>query len=380
MRGDFPATVSLTRRLPTDSCSLPIASMTTSRVVFLGDVMLGSDVSRKLAHRSAEWFWGDVLPVLRDSDAVVANLECPLTTSKRRWHRTLKWHHFRADPATVEILKRGNVRFVCLANNHMLDFEETGLADTLHHLDAAAILHAGAGMNSAESAAPALLELPGARVGFFAATDGMPEFSASARQPGTNVMTFEAVDESIGRVETAIQTLRNAGADLIVLSFHWGPNFKLVPSGKFQAFAHAAIDAGADIVHGHSAHVFQAIERYRHGLILYDTGNFIDDYWKFPFRRTFWSFAFVLEIDCRRLDRLRLLPVRTHPMPPAKATGETFEKICRRMRSLCQSFGTTILETEEGLMVPLGAGIEVRAPTACTYGATDNSKSEAGTR
>lgn len=101
-------------------------------------------------------------------------------------------------------------------------------------------------------------------------------------------------------------------------------------------------------------------------MILYDTGNFIDDYWKIPFRRTSWSFAFVLEINCKRLDRLRLLPVQTHPRPPMKATGETFEKICRHMRSLCRPFGTTIVNTEEGLMVPLSADLEAEAPTART--------------
>jgi poly-gamma-glutamate synthesis protein (capsule biosynthesis protein) len=354
--------------------------MTTSRLVFLGDLMLGGDVSMELARRSPTWFWGDVLSVLSDSDAVIANLESPLTTRKARWNRTLKWFHFRADPASVEILKCGNVRFVCLANNHMLDFRETGLADTLRHLDAAAISHAGAGMNSEEAAAPALLELPEIRVGFFAATDGMPEFSAAAQRPGTNIMRFEAGGESIGHAETAIRALRDAGADLIILSFHWGFNLKLAPPRKFREFAHAAVDAGADIIHGHSAHVFQAIERYRHGLILYDTGNFIDDYWKIPFRRTSWSFAFVLEINCKRLDRLRLLPVQTHPMPPMKATGETFEKMCRRMRSLSRSFGTTIFETEEGLTVPLGAGADSPAPTAHAYGVTDDSMSEAGTK
>ncbi len=213
----------------------------------------------------------------------------------------------------------------------------------------------------------------------------MPEFSAAAQRPGTNIMRFEADGELIGHAETHIRTLRDAGANLIILSFlilsfHRGFNLMLAPPRKFREFGHAAIEAGADIIHGHSVHLFQAIEQYHHGFILYDTGNFIDDYWKIPFRRTSWSFAFVLEINCKRLDRLRLIPVRTHPMPPMKATGETFEKICRRLRSLCRSFGTTIFETEEGLMVPLGAGADARAPTVRTYGTKDDSKSEAGAK
>ena len=57
----------------------------TVKLAFLGDLMLGRGVSRKLRHHPAEWFWGDALPILRRADAVIANLEAPITASRERW-------------------------------------------------------------------------------------------------------------------------------------------------------------------------------------------------------------------------------------------------------------------------------------------------------
>jgi poly-gamma-glutamate synthesis protein (capsule biosynthesis protein) len=154
-------------------------------------------------------------------------------------------------------------------------------------------------------------------------------------------------------MERSVRELRRVGATLVVLSLHWGPNMRLSPSRRFRRFAHAAIDCGVDIIHGHSAHVFQAVERHRNGLILYDTGNFIDDYWKFPFRRTLWSFMFFVDIEDGRPTRLRLVPVHIHASPIGLATGETSQAIKRRMISLCAPFGTPIVDSPDGLDVLL---------------------------
>lgn len=322
------------------------------RLAFLGDLMLGRGVSRKLAKHPPEWFWGDVLPVLRQADAVLANLECPITASDTRWRRSWKMFHFRADPAAIGILQCARVRFVCLANNHVMDFEETGLLDTLRALDAAGIRHAGAGRDAAEAAAPAMLELPGLKLGVLAVTDNMRAFAAGPGRAGTNFMEFTDAPDTLARIGRAVDRLRESGAGFVVLSLHWGPNMRMSPSDRFRDFARAAIERGVDVVHGHSAHVVQAVERHRGGLILYDTGNFIDDYWKFPLRRTFWSFVFLLDVEDGRPGRLRLVPVRIHGSPLGLATGDTFRAIGRRMKSLCEAVGTPVAETSEGLEIP----------------------------
>ncbi|GAB4355856.1 MAG: hypothetical protein Kow00114_06470 [Kiloniellaceae bacterium] len=105
------------------------------RLAVVGDVMLGRLVNDFLAARPPQWFWGSALPLLQGADAVLANLECAVTRHQAPWARTEKVFHLRADPAAVEVLRAGNVRFVSLANNHVLDFETAGLRDTLDHLD-----------------------------------------------------------------------------------------------------------------------------------------------------------------------------------------------------------------------------------------------------
>lgn len=326
---------------------------TSVRLAFLGDLMLGRGVSRLLRDHPPEWFWGDVLTILRQAEGVIANLEAPITASAAPWQRSWKTFHFRADPAAIRILECGNIRFVCLANNHILDFGEAGLLDTLRALDAAGIRHAGAGRNAAEAAAPTVLELPGLKVGLIAATDNMRAFAAGSDRPGANFIQITDEPATLAWIDRSVSELRRAGAGVVVLSLHWGPNMRMSPRRHFRRFAHAAIERGVDVIHGHSAHVVQAVERHGRGIILYDTGNFIDDYWKFPFRQTISSFVFMLDIEDGRPARLRMVPVHIHPVPLGLATREAFEAIRKRMMSLCAAFDTPIIETPEGLEVPL---------------------------
>lgn len=331
-------------------------------LAFLGDLMLGRRVSKLLPNKPPEWIWGDVLPVLRRADAVLANLECPITSHDLPWSKTWKAFHFRAVPEAVSLLQCANVRFVSLANNHILDFNASGLFDTLRHLDEAGILHAGAGRNAEEAAAPALLDLPHLRAGVIAATDTMRSFQSGPQRPGTNFIDIGSRSPALEQIAASVKTLLHGGAGLIILSLHWGPNMRRRPRERFRQFARAAIEVGVNIVHGHSAHVFQGIECYKGGAILYDTGNFIDDhwnfwnfggYWNFPFRHDDWSFVFLADVAQRRLTRFRLIPVRTRPWPLSLAVGKAHGAITRRMESLSLPDGTQFLRTAEGLEIPV---------------------------
>jgi poly-gamma-glutamate synthesis protein (capsule biosynthesis protein) len=330
----------------------------STTLAFIGDVMLGRKVSEQLPTRGPDWIWGDVLPVLREVGAVLANLECPITASRDAWRASWKTFHFRADPAVVSMLRAANIRFVSLANNHILDFKAEGLFDTMRHLDAAGIRYAGAGRNAAQAAAPAILELPSMRIGVFAATDTMRSFRSGASTPGTNYFAIERPSAGLDAIARSAAALRREGVSPIVLSLHWGPNMRLRPRARFRDFARAAIDCGIDIVHGHSAHVFHAVECYRGGVILYDTGNFIDDhwnfwnfgdYWNFPFRHDDWSFVFLVDIKGGRPSRLRMMPVRTRPWPLSRARDETFRAIIERMKTLSAASGTSMRPTADGL-------------------------------
>jgi poly-gamma-glutamate synthesis protein (capsule biosynthesis protein) len=321
------------------------------RLAFVGDLMLGRGVAQALKERAPEWIWGDVLPLLRSSTAAIANLESPITSSTRRWRRTFKMFHFRADPNATEALTCGNIRFVNLANNHMMDFRAVGLLDTMRILDSARISYAGAGRTVADAARPAMLALPGLTIGLLSATDTMPDFAATPSQPGTHVIRIDPASSDLDWVRDSVAALRHRGADVVVLTVHWGPNMRRSPREKYQAFAKTAIDCGVDVIHGHSAHIVQGIEIYKGRPILYDTGNFLDDYWKFPFLPDNVSFLFLLDMHANGPQRLHMTPIRLHPLPLRIATGNDRRSIMDRLRRSSARFGTELVEHADGLEV-----------------------------
>jgi len=312
-------------------------------LALMGDVMLGRGVDAALEHMQPQAIWGDVLPQLRQADLRIANLECALTAHRQPWTRTWKMFHFGAHPAAVRCLQAARIDACSLANNHILDFEEQGLRDTLHTLDAAGIRHAGAGIDASAAAMPALLEVHGAspcRVALLAFTDNERAFAADDRHPGTNYLEISLQAETLARVADAIARARAQGADWVVFSNHWGANFIERPAPDFRRFAQRVIELGADVYFGHSAHLCQGIEIHLGRPILYDTGDFIDDYAVDPVLRNDHSCLFRLMFDQGRLRRIELIPVILEVAQVALARGEDFEAIATRMKQLCAELGT----------------------------------------
>jgi poly-gamma-glutamate synthesis protein (capsule biosynthesis protein) len=315
--------------------------------------MLGRLVNETLKTMQPEELWGDVLPHLLQADLRIVNLECALTDHRSQWTRGWKMFHFRADPQTMRVLLAAHIDACTLANNHILDYEERGLHDTLRTLNKAGIRHAGAGANAAEAAAPALLDVAGAppcRVALISCTDNEPEFAAGAAHPGTNYLQVSLEEDVLTRIANSIAEARAQGAELVVFSNHWGANFVERPSDEFRSFARRVIELGADIYHGHSAHILQGIEIYRGKPILYDTGNFIDDYAVHPQLRNDRSCLFKLMFERGQLCRIELLPVSLSVARVALAQGEEFDAISERMEMLCEEFGTRLIRGNDRLV------------------------------
>jgi poly-gamma-glutamate capsule biosynthesis protein CapA/YwtB (metallophosphatase superfamily) len=325
-----------------------------------GDVMIGRGVAEAVDRRllRPEELWGDVVPLLDAADLRIINLECPLTNHEQQWTRTPKRPHFRAPPSAIETLRAAKIDACSLANNHTMDFEERGLLDTLEHLDAAGIRHAGAGRDREEAAAPVVLDVPAERrthrVALLAFTDIEPPFAAGTERPGTNYLPVSLEPEVLGRVEGAVSAVRELGADTVVFSNHWGPNWVLRPKRIFHRFARAVIDRGVDVYYGHSAHVFQGVELYRGKPILYDTGDFIDDYAIHPELRNDWSFLFRVSVEGGSFARLELSPVKLRYARVGLATGEERKEILDRMEVLSAEMGTAFARREGSLVLERG--------------------------
>ncbi|MGI5837725.1 MAG: CapA family protein [Chloroflexota bacterium] len=327
----------------------------SATLALTGDVMLGRLMNDVLAERGTLYPWGDTLSLLRGADLTLINLECVIATTGRPWDRWPKVFHFRAGPLAIDALLEAGVDFVSLANNHVLDYEEDALLEMLERLDTAGIARAGAGRDLAEASRPALLEANGLKVGVLAFTDNESGWAATEGRPGTNYLPATTDPEHFQRVEQGIDEARNLGAELVLISNHWGPNMRERPTQQFQQFARATIDAGADLYIGHSAHIIQGIEVYKGRPIFYDAGDFVDDYAVDPVLRNDRSILIRCCIDSDGVNRIELIPVLIANFQVNLATGEEFDAIGSRLKLLSAEFGTQISQADGILEVDLSS-------------------------
>ena len=324
-----------------------------ARVGLAGDVMLGRSVHDRHHDQPPDSVWGSTLPRLRALDGLVTNLECCISTRGERWPN--KGYYFRAGPDwALPALETAGTACVSLANNHALDFGVPALLDTLDGLDGIGTAAAGAGRDRRAAVAPVTAEVGGVTVGMLALTDRKPGFAATPDRPGTAVAAPTPRDRSTRRL-VRWQLDRLGAADVVVASLHWGPNWELVKPAPLRSFARWLVDVGVDVVHGHSAHVPQGIEVYEGAPILYDCGDFVDDYVVKPALHNDRSFLYELVVEDGAVAAVRLHPVELHTGVDV-ASPAAARWLGERVRTLSDRFGTTIRSEAKGsaLRVPVG--------------------------
>ncbi len=330
----------------------PLATVEGDKITLAlaGDVMLGRLVNEVILQNGPLYSWGDLFPLLQTADLFLVNLECVIAESGEPFLPP-RVFYFRADPKAIEVLTRAGVDYVTLSNNHAMDYQGPALLETIQHLDEHGVAHAGAGGNLEEASRFALLEAKGVRVGVVAFADHFQEYAATEDSPGTNVIPITLEEPYFNRVAGSIQAVRAAGADLVVFSIHWGPNLRTVPPPEFKQFARAVIDAGADIFHGHSAHLFQGIEIYKGKPILYDTGDLIDDYYVDPEYKNDQQLIFLVTATGSGVERVELVPVWISYAQVNIARGEVFDQIYERMQERSAAMGTEIRREGDRLVI-----------------------------
>ena len=321
------------------------------RIALVGDVMLGRLVNDRLRRERPAFPWGDVLPLLEQADLRFANLECVLADDGPPWPG--KRFHFRSDRKNVASLTAAGVDVVSLANNHVLDHGAEALREMLPLLDEQGILHTGAGPDAEAARRPAVCIRAGTAVGFLAFTDNEPGWAAGPRSPGVHHVPVRLTD---GRARDLLQLVRQTRerTDLLVVSAHWGPNWGAAVPRDHRAFAHALVEAGADVVFGHSAHVFRGVEVHRGRPVVYSAGDFVDDYAVRSDERNDQSFVFLLDVRDGLPRRLRLHPTVIEDLRARTATVEA-RAVARRMERLSAALGTrcTWHDDEQCLEVPV---------------------------
>ena len=325
------------------------------RFGFTGDVMLGRGVNDRWADGPPDGVWGSVLDSLTALDGLFINLECCL--SDRGDPRPGRTYHFRADPDwAIPALAAADVTWASLANNHVLDFGTSALEDTLATLSEGGIHHAGAGLTRSSALDPSVVDVGDLTAAVVAFTDRSPTYAAGTNRPGTAFVRMDPGNPTTQwMVRSSLERARKADPDVIIVSLHWGPNWETHPSSDQREFARWVIDQGVDIIHGHSAHVLQGVEVYRGRPIIYDAGEFVDDYAIKEGLQKDRSFMFELVVGDGQLLRLRLRPIEIRNGQVVEAGGEAAAWLREVMRKRSAAFDTTVHREGDGLGIPLAA-------------------------
>lgn len=296
--------------------------------------MIGRLVNEQLKASPDFNIWGNMLPQLKANDFNLINLEAALTFSEEK---VPKVFNFKSDPEHVQTLINGKIDMVNLANNHILDYSEKGLLETLAALEKASIPYLGAGRTWEQAIKPAIVERKGLKIGVLGATDNEPGWRAEADRPGTFYLKVGGINPLIEQ----ILKLRPQ-VDLLIITLHWGPNMVQRPPKEFQEFAHQLLDAGADLIHGHSAHIFQGVEIYKERkIIFYDTGDFVDDYAVDSYLRNDQSFLFTVQGTKRGFTQITLFPTLISSFQVNRAKPQEAEEQMERMCVLSKELGTS---------------------------------------
>jgi poly-gamma-glutamate capsule biosynthesis protein CapA/YwtB (metallophosphatase superfamily) len=314
----------------------------TATVALAGDTMLGRGVADALAADPAAPL---VAPAVREciagADVFVLNLECCISKHGTRFPDPRKRFFFRAPPVAAERLAELGVDAVTLANNHALDYGPDALLDTLAHLDSAGIAAIGAGATDVLARKPHVVRCGDLRLRIVACSDHPLTYAAGPDRPG-----IAYADLRSGVPDWTREALKPASdADAVLVTPHWGPNMVAEPIRRVRRAAGALVAAGATVVAGHSAHVFHGVA----GRVLFDLGDFLDDYAVDPKLRNDLGLLWLVEFDALGPVRTRALPLALDHCFTRAASEQEAAWIVRRLRALCAPFGTAV-ETSDGLI------------------------------
>lgn len=315
---------------PTPTPTLqPQRSITITAV---GDCTFATDInaSRELgfvtyAERyGTDYFLENVRDIFLEDDLTIVNFEGTLSDRGTRENKTFA---FRGDPSYVNVLSNSSVEAANLANNHSLDYGQISLDDTKMYLDNAGILHC----RGEEDVC--ITDINGIKVGLV----------------GINYLNSQMRTE----LESAITKAKAMGAEIVILSIHWGIEKATAPNDDQKQAAYTAIDCGADLVIGTHPHVLQGIEKYKGRYICYSLGNFSFGGNNAPADMDSAIFRQTLTLDGDTLlddDNVEVIPCRISSINgyndyrPTPASGEQKIAIENKLTSYTSALGDLVLK------------------------------------
>jgi poly-gamma-glutamate capsule biosynthesis protein CapA/YwtB (metallophosphatase superfamily) len=316
------------------------------KLCLAGDTMLGRGVGEVLNQESPPRVVSkEVVELTREADLFLLNLECCISTRGEPWPAAGKPFFFRAPPAAIDVLVDLGVDCVTLANNHALDFGYDALIDTLDYLDRAGISHVGAGEDIIAARRSEVLSRNGFSIEVFGLSDHPADFAATIDRPG-----IAHADLRAGTPDWVLGAARKSGGDPLLVTAHWGPNMTSEPMPYVRVAGEDLVANGATLVAGHSAHVFHGVR----SPVLFDLGDFIDDYATDPILRNDLGLLWFVTFDRSRPTQLEAVPLKLDYCNTVLARDEDAAWIEHRFRESCAAMGTEVSGGSGRLRVELG--------------------------
>src|SRR5699024_9542904 len=294
---------------------------TSFNINFLGDTYFG-EFYTKLRNRHGreddalttygrDYSFSGIQPFFSEGNYNIVNFEAVLSEGDNDYLRERKRYTLHADPIeTTPALKRQNIHAVTLATNHLMDFGENSLQNTLTAFELENITTLGAGNNITEAENNLVLHVNGKRIAIF---NGYwyrhpmyrdYDFYAFHDKPGVSSLSGNLI-------EKITEERKQHPDSMIVVVAHWGVDFERVRR-KQRAYAKAFSNAGANVIIGHGAHLMQEIEYYNETLIVYSIGNGIFNSDGEYNRRCATPYSFIAQLKITENSSLHLYPIYTN--------------------------------------------------------------------
>jgi len=239
------------------------------KLLFSGDFFGGRRLTPLIYDLNYKQLFGELLPEISDCDFASINLESPILSEGRKLPKT--GPNIKAAPETIEVLKLSSFNLACLSNNHILDYGEDGLHNTIKLLKEKEIDYVGVGNDLKDSRIVLYKKIKNKRFAFLNFSENEWAAATDARA-GANPVNI--IDNS--------NDIRKAkkNADYVIVQYHGGNEHYSLPSPRIKKIFRFYVDSGADIVLCHHSHYFSGYEEYSNSCIFYGLGNILFDNYK----------------------------------------------------------------------------------------------------
>ncbi len=277
--------------------------MSDVNILFAGDFCAQLRNEALILNSHFDLLFNDIKSELDKSDLNVVDLESPLVVNGKPIHKT--GPHLKAHPDSVKALKYANIGLVAMANNHIMDYGDVGLLETIKHCSQAGIATFGVGRNLSEARKPFSTTIKDKRIAILNFTEN-EWCNTHGNEAGANPLDIIKNYRDIKQAKDQ--------HDFVIVVFHGGNEHYELPSPRLKELFRFFVEAGASAVIGHHTHVVSGYEVYKDAPLFYSLGNFCFD-WP-GMRNSAWNIGMAIRLILKNTISFEIIPIKQSDEQP----------------------------------------------------------------